>query len=256
MCPAHGTSNSYDASFSWGTSVFAAFRTPCVADRVGGECGASTNGGIRRPPPLAEAAARSTGRRSSRAGTRSRIMPWKSRSPGTSGCNASGRRRRDDEIEEAISPGRFCAVSACLADRHHFVGEIKPSGPGHRIAREVPSQRVVEARWNSPGRAYYDKKTGEGKTHKEALRPLKRRVSDAILITSSWLAHQPPLQRDINDHVRRVRGSVNSSVVRTEPQKSAPCRNLRGQHTCSKARPWWDSPSTTTCTPTDTKEMA
>src|ERR1039458_5532734 len=38
---------------------------------------------------------------------------------------------------------RFCAVSAYLADRHRFVGEIKPSGPGHRIAREVPLQRVV-----------------------------------------------------------------------------------------------------------------
>jgi hypothetical protein len=33
---------------------------------------------------------------------------------------------------------------------------------------------------HSPGRAYYDKKTGEGKTHKEALRSLKRRISDAI----------------------------------------------------------------------------
>jgi transposase len=33
---------------------------------------------------------------------------------------------------------------------------------------------------HSPGRAYYDKKTGEGKTHKEALRCLRRRISDAI----------------------------------------------------------------------------
>ena len=57
MCSAHSTSNSYAASSSWGTSVFGAFRTPCAADRVGGECRASTNGGIRRSPPLAEAAA-------------------------------------------------------------------------------------------------------------------------------------------------------------------------------------------------------
>jgi transposase len=33
---------------------------------------------------------------------------------------------------------------------------------------------------HSQGRAYYDKKIGEGKTHKEALRSLKRRISDAI----------------------------------------------------------------------------
>jgi hypothetical protein len=33
---------------------------------------------------------------------------------------------------------------------------------------------------HSEGRAYYDKKLAEGKTHKEALRSLKRRISDAI----------------------------------------------------------------------------
>src|SRR5215469_12652193 len=33
---------------------------------------------------------------------------------------------------------------------------------------------------HSQGRAYYDKKISEGKTHKEALRALKRRISDAI----------------------------------------------------------------------------
>jgi transposase len=33
---------------------------------------------------------------------------------------------------------------------------------------------------HSDGRAYYDKKVAEGKTHKEALRSLKRRISDAV----------------------------------------------------------------------------
>ena len=33
---------------------------------------------------------------------------------------------------------------------------------------------------HSQGRAYYDKKLAEGKTHKEALRSLKRRISDAV----------------------------------------------------------------------------
>ena len=33
---------------------------------------------------------------------------------------------------------------------------------------------------HSDGRAYYDKKLAEGKTHKEALQSLKRRISDAI----------------------------------------------------------------------------
>ena len=33
---------------------------------------------------------------------------------------------------------------------------------------------------HSEGRAYYDKKIAEGKTSKEAVRALKRRISDAI----------------------------------------------------------------------------
>ena len=33
---------------------------------------------------------------------------------------------------------------------------------------------------HSPGRAFYDRKLAEGKTNKEALRALKRRVSDAV----------------------------------------------------------------------------
>ena len=33
---------------------------------------------------------------------------------------------------------------------------------------------------HSPGRAYYDRKFAEGKTKKEALRALKRRISDAL----------------------------------------------------------------------------
>lgn len=33
---------------------------------------------------------------------------------------------------------------------------------------------------HSQGRAYYDKKPAEGKTHREALSALNRRVSDAV----------------------------------------------------------------------------
>jgi transposase len=40
---------------------------------------------------------------------------------------------------------------------------------------------VTQTRWHhSPGRGYYDGKIAEGKTPKEALRALKRRISDAL----------------------------------------------------------------------------
>ena len=37
-----------------------------------------------------------------------------------------------------------------------------------------------QARWDAPGGTYYRKKVAEGKSRKEALRCLKRRVSDAV----------------------------------------------------------------------------
>jgi hypothetical protein len=40
---------------------------------------------------------------------------------------------------------------------------------------------VTQIRWrHSPGRGYYDRKIAEGKTKKEALRALKRHISDAL----------------------------------------------------------------------------
>jgi hypothetical protein len=33
---------------------------------------------------------------------------------------------------------------------------------------------------HSPGRGYYERKVAEGKTRKEALRALKRRISDVV----------------------------------------------------------------------------
>jgi ribosomal protein S4 len=39
---------------------------------------------------------------------------------------------------------------------------------------------VCQIRFDTPGRVYYDKKLAEGKTKKEALRALKRRLSDVV----------------------------------------------------------------------------
>jgi len=66
----------------------------------------------------------------------------------------------------------------------------------------------------SPGRAYYDRKVAEGKTHKEALRCLKRRVSDAIydrLVEDARRAGRPvpegPGGQAGNDSVSSATGS-------------------------------------------------
>ena len=50
-----------------------------------------------------------------------------------------------------------------------------------RLNHAVHMAAVTQVRFrHSEGRAYYDRKITEGKTHKEALRCLKRRISDAI----------------------------------------------------------------------------
>jgi transposase len=50
-----------------------------------------------------------------------------------------------------------------------------------RINHAIHMAAITQLRHkHSEGRAYYDKKVAEGKTHKEALRSLKRKISDAI----------------------------------------------------------------------------
>jgi transposase len=50
-----------------------------------------------------------------------------------------------------------------------------------RVNHAIHMAAVTQIRHkHSQGRAYYEKKISEGKTHKEALRSLKRRISDAI----------------------------------------------------------------------------
>jgi transposase len=50
-----------------------------------------------------------------------------------------------------------------------------------RLNHAIHMAAITQIRYrHSEGRAYYEKKLAEGKTHKEALRALKRRISDAI----------------------------------------------------------------------------
>jgi transposase len=49
-----------------------------------------------------------------------------------------------------------------------------------RLNHAIHMAAVTQIRFDTPGRVYYDKKIAEGKTGKEALRALKRRISDAV----------------------------------------------------------------------------
>jgi transposase len=52
---------------------------------------------------------------------------------------------------------------------------------GNRVLNHaIHMAAVTQIRHDTPGRVYYDKKQAEGKTRKEALRALKRRISDTV----------------------------------------------------------------------------
>jgi transposase len=49
-----------------------------------------------------------------------------------------------------------------------------------RLNHAIHMAAVTQISHDSAGRSYYERKLAEGKTPKEALRSLKRRVSDAV----------------------------------------------------------------------------
>ena len=77
----------------------------------------------------------------------------------------------------------------------------------------------------SEGRAYYDRKLAEGKTYKEALRCLKRRISDAIFARLVADAKRGALDSKRGPGGQRGDGSV-SGVAGSHPE-----RQLFGQAT-------------------------
>ena len=70
---------------------------------------------------------------------------------------------------------------------------------GNRVNHAIHMAAITQIRHrHSEGRAYYEKKLAGGKTHKEALRSLKRRISDAIyarLQADARRAGQRPARR-------------------------------------------------------------
>lgn len=56
---------------------------------------------------------------------------------------------------------------------------LNPRG-NRRLNHALHVAAVTQNRNDTPGRAYYLRKQAEGKTRKEALRSLKRRISDAV----------------------------------------------------------------------------
>ena len=129
-----------------------------------------------------------------------------------------------------------------FADRDHFASyngtaPIEVSSGGHKVFRlsrrgnrklnhAVHMAAVTQVSHRaSEGRAYYDRKLKEGKTTKEALRCLKRRISDAIFAHLVADAKRKAEAAKAGPGGQRGNGSV-SSVAGSHPE-----RQLFGQAT-------------------------
>jgi len=80
------------------------------------------------------------------------------------------------------------AVSSGDNNRHRL------SRSGNRqLNHAIHIAAIAQIRYDTPGRAYYQRKLGEAKSRREALRCLKRRISDAVY-------RQLQLDRELEQH--------------------------------------------------------
>jgi transposase len=91
------------------------------------------------------------------------------------------------------TPGRFASyngtapieASSGPPKRHR----LNPRG-NRKLNHALHLAAVTQVRHDTPGRAYYQRKIAEGKSKKEALRALNRRISDTV-----WRQLQVDLDR-------------------------------------------------------------
>ena len=86
-------------------------------------------------------------------------------------------------------PARFASADRYAAYNGTAPIEVSSGGKkrhrlslrgNRRLNHAIHMAAVTQIRFDTPGRVYYNKKQAEGKTKKEALRALKRHISDAV----------------------------------------------------------------------------
>ena len=87
------------------------------------------------------------------------------------------------DITRFPSKGHFASYNATApieaSSGNKTRHRLNPRG-NRKLNHVLHIAAVSQLRYSSEGRAYYDKKLTEGKTSKEAIRALKRRISDAV----------------------------------------------------------------------------
>jgi transposase len=91
---------------------------------------------------------------------------------------------------------------------------------------------------HSDGRAYYDRKIAEGKTHKEALRCLKRRISDTVFARLQADARKATATAAAKGPGGQPGNDSDSSAASSHPATPA----LRTSHSRARHHPTARSP--------------
>jgi transposase len=122
-----------------------------------------------------------------------------------------------------------------------------------RINHAIHMAAITQLRHkHSEGRAYYDKKVAEGKTHKEALRSLKRKISDAIFARLQADARQAAAARTKGPGGQPGNGS-DSSAASSHPERQLFGPATPGPDTTIRPGTTADTPSPQKPTSTKTR---
>ncbi len=130
---------------------------------------------------------------------------------------------------------RFAAYNGAapveVSSGNHKTHRLSLRG-NRRINHAIHTAAITQIRHaHSDGRAYYDKKAAEGKTHKEALRSLKRRISNAIY------ARLQDDARQASGNVQAGPGGQPGNDSDSSAAGSHPGNRLFGQATPEPATP-------------------
>lgn len=112
-------------------------------------------------------------------------------------------------LPSASAFASFCGVAPIGVSSGDVVRHRLSRAGDRQLNHALHVMALAQIRYDGPGRSYYQRKRGAGKSHKEAMRCLKRRLADVVYRTM------------INDSVSSLILRLDSERLPSDPQSSA-----------------------------------
>ena len=147
-----------------------------------------------------------------------------------------GDRRGPDDVSRFADRDHFAAYNGTapieVSSGRRKIYRLSRRG-NRRLNHAIHMAAVTQVRHrHSDGRAYYERKLAEGKTPKEALRSLKRRVSDAVFARLQADARQDRGEPALKEPGR----ATGERLCRQRGRLTPPAPALRPSHTARHRR--------------------